>query len=88
MTSQIQIIKAAIISFTRIPLNGKDLDESAFNQSVLYLPLIGLIIGLIYATVYQIATIYLSELPAIVLALTAGILVTGALHEDGFADQH
>lgn len=49
-------------------------------------PVVGAAIGLMGGTVYLIAQKFLPFLPAALLAVTATILITGALHEDGLAD--
>ena len=53
----------------------------------MYFPLVGIIVGFVCALVYLIATITFSSPPlAALFALTAGVLLTGGLHEDGLAD--
>ena len=50
-------------------------------------PVAGLLVGLIGAAIYSIASgLGLAPGPSAILALAATILVTGALHEDGLAD--
>jgi adenosylcobinamide-GDP ribazoletransferase len=48
--------------------------------------LIGWLVGGISAVVFYLADLVCPQLTAVVLALITGILLTGALHEDGFAD--
>jgi adenosylcobinamide-GDP ribazoletransferase len=72
--------------FTRIPINkGFDIKEDDFSKGVIFLPFIGLLIGLLMAGVYCII-LYFGKFFAIVMALLFGSLITGALHIDGLAD--
>ena len=77
---------AAIISFTRLPLGSQQLAAEHFARALQYLPGAGLLIGLMTALVYWLANGLATPLLASFFALLAGILLTGALHEDGFAD--
>ncbi|MCL6472087.1 MAG: adenosylcobinamide-GDP ribazoletransferase [Firmicutes bacterium] len=61
---------------------GKDV----FVRSTKYFPLVGLIIGVIVATVYQIASYRLPDLVSSALAVLSLVVVTRALHLDGLAD--
>ena len=50
-------------------------------------PVAGLVVGLFGAAVYWLASrVHAPPLPASALAMTATILLTGAMHEDGLAD--
>jgi adenosylcobinamide-GDP ribazoletransferase len=50
-------------------------------------PLVGAGIGLVVGLVFLVASLLgLGSWPAALLGLAAGMLLTGALHEDGFAD--
>lgn len=49
-------------------------------------PLVGAGVGLAGGIVYWVAQSFLPFLPSALLALTATIVMTGALHEDGLAD--
>jgi adenosylcobinamide-GDP ribazoletransferase len=70
--------------FTRLPVKAVD---GSLNNAVRAFPLAGLVVGLIGALVYYVAIkIGLSALMAALLAVAATGIVTGALHEDGWAD--
>lgn len=70
--------------FTRLPVKALD---GSLSDSVRAFPLAGLVVGLIGALVYYLALeIGLSTLLAALLAVAATGIVTGALHEDGWAD--
>lgn len=70
--------------FTRLPTKPV---TGSLSDSVRAFPLAGLVVGLIGALVYYLAyQIGLSTLLAALLAVAATGIVTGALHEDGWAD--
>lgn len=72
---------------TRIPVNKElscDMDD--FRIGILYFPIIGFMVGGIqYIIYFLLQTIMASEI-AIVIAVIAGVLLTGALHVDGLGD--
>jgi adenosylcobinamide-GDP ribazoletransferase len=70
--------------FTRLPVK---MVEGSLSDAVRAFPLAGLVVGLIGALVYYLGIqIGLSTLLAALLAVAATGIVTGALHEDGWAD--
>lgn len=78
---------AALRFFTRLPIPawvGHNQDQ--LNHAARYFPLVGILVGLIAATVTLLAALVLPISIAVVLGMTASILATGAFHEDGFAD--
>lgn len=82
-----RIFLSAVMFFTSIPCPIQGTQPKAYlNQISRYFPLIGWIVGAIAAFVVWSGSM-LWPLPlAVVLSMTATVLVTGALHEDGFAD--
>ncbi len=88
MQRQLRIFFTALMFYTRIPCpSWVDHSEEYLNKSTIYFPLIGWIVGLVAATVYGLAFWLLkSEMVAILLSMVGTVLVTGAFHEDGFAD--
>src|SRR5690349_17817868 len=78
---------AALRFFTRLPVpqwvghSSEQLDHAAR-----YFSLIGIIVGIIGAATTYIASLVLPVSIAILLGMLATLLVTGAFHEDGFAD--
>jgi adenosylcobinamide-GDP ribazoletransferase len=69
---------------TRLPVRSAGGDLAAAGWAF---PLAGALVGAIAALVYWLAIrLGLSALIAAALAVAAGILVSGALHEDGLAD--
>lgn len=77
---------AAVISFTRFPIKCSSLTSLHFKQAHYFLPLIGVCIGLAVAAIYWLTGFIVKPDTAILIALISGILLTGAIHEDGFAD--
>ena len=55
-------------------------------RAIPWMPVVGALIGLTSGLVYWAAHVVLSPLISASLAITASILLTGALHEDGLAD--
>jgi adenosylcobinamide-GDP ribazoletransferase len=80
-----QLFLLALSFYTRLP-HPQSLDYRQLPQAVVYLPLLGWLVGGISAVVFYLADLVCPQLTAVVLALITGILLTGALHEDGFAD--
>lgn len=85
---EIKIFFAALTFFTRIPspLSSDMHSEDLLNRAAKYFSLMGWIVGGICAFVLWVGGLYLPHSISIVLSIIAGILVTGAFHEDGFAD--
>ena len=76
----------ALQFLTRIPLpNGQDYDAHSISRSVLFYPVVGLLIGLVLTVLAWILT----DSPTFVAAgvvLTVWVALTGALHLDGLGD--
>ncbi|WP_292555700.1 adenosylcobinamide-GDP ribazoletransferase [Methylobacter sp.] len=80
-----QLFLLALSFYTRLP-HLQTLDYKQLPQAVVYLPLVGWLVGGICGLVFYLADWLWPQTTAVILALIAGILLTGALHEDGFAD--
>lgn len=73
--------------YSRIPCpKWVDHSEDMLNKATRYFPLVGWIIGLIAGGSYFLFAQFLPQSIAIIFSMAAGILATGAFHEDGFAD--
>jgi len=82
-----QYLLAAIQFFTRIPLPLSVAHDSVtLNQALKYFPLIGWLVGSVCGLTYYLAIDTWPASVAVVLSIIVGVLLTGALHEDGFAD--
>ena len=82
-------LRAALRFLTRLPLRTARAggDGPPLGRGVRAFPIVGALIGLAAGLVYGLAGgLGLPEIVAAVLAVGAGALVTGALHEDGLAD--
>jgi adenosylcobinamide-GDP ribazoletransferase len=73
--------------YTRLPVPaGQEHSDLILNRSRKYFPLIGIIVGLISASAYCLASLVLPVSISVLLSMVCGIMATGAFHEDGFAD--
>ncbi|NOS74004.1 MAG: adenosylcobinamide-GDP ribazoletransferase [Methyloglobulus sp.] len=75
----------ALSFYTRLPV-PKNQDYDQLPQASIYLPLVGWVVGGLTGLCFYLATMLWAQSTAVILALIAGILLTGAFHEDGFAD--
>lgn len=87
MRKQLHIFLSAVMFYTRIPVpKNLPYSDEVLNRSTRYFPFIGWIVGGVGALVfYGLQFVFPPEL-AILLSMIATIFVTGAFHEDGFAD--
>lgn len=79
--------RTAVMFLTRIPV-GRSLPfgDELLQGSARYFPLVGLLVGLFGALVYGLAVLLFPPAIAVLLSMVATVLLTGAFHEDGFAD--
>lgn len=77
---------AGLMFLTRLPAPWAVHDDAGVARSAPYFPLIGAVIGVIGGGTYALASAVLPPGVAAGLALAAGLIATGALHEDGLAD--
>lgn len=76
----------ALQFLTILPFNIKErIEEEDFGRSLVYFPIVGLLLGLFLASVAHISA-SLSPLVRSVLILIAWIVITGGIHIDAFAD--
>jgi adenosylcobinamide-GDP ribazoletransferase len=84
---QVRLFFIALQFFTRLPIPGWVGFEAAWLQHASrYFPLVGVVVAAIAAGVYYAAALVLPAPVAAVLSTAASIYITGAFHEDGFAD--
>lgn len=77
----------ALRFFTRIPVPawvGHSAD--GLNASARYFPAVGIVVGLVAALVFTLATAIWPTPVAVLLSMAATVYLTGAFHEDGLAD--
>ncbi|MCY4406658.1 MAG: adenosylcobinamide-GDP ribazoletransferase [Rhodospirillaceae bacterium] len=82
-------LRTALLFLTRVPLKAArpEGESPPLGRALRAFPIVGALIGLFAGIVYAIAVgIGLPDIVAAVLAVGAGALATGALHEDGLAD--
>lgn len=77
-------LRAALAFSTRLPVGR--LDTADFAQAPAWFAVAGLAIGAVQAVVFWAAALLWPATIAALLAVVAGIVLTGALHEDGLAD--
>lgn len=87
LSHQFQLFLCAVQFLTRIPTPAlRNFQPDWISRSARYFPLVGLLVGGGCAVVFWSASLVWSGwLPAL-LAIAAGVLITGAFHEDGLAD--
>ncbi|MFY0253370.1 adenosylcobinamide-GDP ribazoletransferase [Chitinophaga sp. 30R24] len=87
MKKQWQLLLTAIMFYTRlrIPVNIP-YHPDMLNQASRFFPLVGWITGSIMITVIYILGSIAPPMISILLAMITGVWITGAFHEDGFAD--
>ncbi len=87
MKRELELFLTALLFYTRIPVRREmEYSRQMLNNSSRYFPLVGILIGALSAGVFLLF-LYSGSLPVAVLcSMVAGILLTGAFHEDGLAD--
>ena len=79
-------VRTATSLLTRIPVRDAPPDSPALSRSLPWFPVVGAIVGLAVAGVYATTRLALPPTVAAALGLVTGVVLTGALHEDGLAD--
>jgi len=87
MKREIRIFFTALMFFTRIPCpKWVDHSEEYLNKASKYFPVIGIIIGSVSAFIYWLFQLIFPAEIALILSMISSVIITGAFHEDGFAD--
>ena len=87
MRYQIELFFTALGFFTRIPVPGwVPWSPERLNHAARYFPLVGWTVGAAGALVLWATALVLPASIAVVLSMAATIRLTGAFHEDGWAD--
>ena len=85
--TELEALRAAVMFFTRIPLpSARPWDPESLQRAAAYFPLVGWIVGGVAAGTWWLAMLAWPPLIASGVSLAATLLLTGAFHEDGFAD--
>jgi adenosylcobinamide-GDP ribazoletransferase len=82
---QLQQFLLALTFYTRLP-GPQSQDYTKLPEATVYLPLVGWLIGSITALSFYLANLLWPQVIAAIMALIVGVFLTGAFHEDGFAD--
>jgi len=84
---QWQLLLLAISFFTRIPVNiSAQVSAKMLNEASRYFALVGLFIGAGSAFAFYLAAMIMPAALALLVAMATSVLLTGAFHEDGWAD--
>lgn len=84
---ELEYLLSGLAFYTRIPIPAwVPYSPEHLNKSRKYLALIGLVVGVIGALIYSLSAWVLPGPVSVLLSMIATVLVTGAFHEDGFAD--
>jgi len=87
MKRQALLLVVAIQFLTRLPMpNLEGFQTSWLSESARYFPLVGALVGVIGVGVWWLSSMVFPPAVAIGLMMSASLLLTGAFHEDGFAD--
>lgn len=87
LRTEARALRAAVMFFTRLPLpSSPDWDPADLQRSAAYFPLVGWLVGAVAALAWWLAARVWPPAVASGVSLAATLLLTGALHEDGWAD--
>ncbi len=87
MRREVQLFLTALMFFTRIPGPAHfEYRPELSGPAAKYLPVIGMLVGVITGSVFWMLHWVFPKDIAVLLSMIAGLLLTGAFHEDGFAD--
>ncbi|WP_086596826.1 adenosylcobinamide-GDP ribazoletransferase [Hymenobacter crusticola] len=84
----LRLLLLAVQFYTRLPVpRWVGYSDELLNKSTIYFPLVGWLVGGVAAGVWLGANVVFRNADvALLLSMVASILLTGAFHEDGFAD--
>ena len=87
LKQELNLFYLALSFFTRIPVpKTLDYSDELLNRASRYFSLVGAVLAVLLTLVYLVATQFFSPAVAVLLVMLASLLLTGAFHEDGFAD--
>ena len=80
-------VGTAVMFLTRLPVGRYcSPDPGVLSLAARWFPLVGLLVGALLAAVWATLQAFAPSSIAVLATLVAGVLVTGAFHEDGLAD--
>jgi adenosylcobinamide-GDP ribazoletransferase len=84
---QLGLFLTATQFLTRVPVpSAGDFEARQLSESLRYFPFVGGLVGLAAVAVWWLSSLWLPRAVSVGLMLGASLLITGAFHEDGFAD--
>ncbi len=87
MARELRLFFTALAFFTRIPCTrwaGNSEDD--LNHAARYFSLVGVVVGLVAAAIFQLADLVFPQDLAVIASMIATLWLTGAFHEDGLSD--
>lgn len=77
----------ALAFFSRIPVPAwVDFSPDKLSRACRYYALVGFVIGLLTSVVFSLAHLFFSVPVSVLISMFFSVYLTGAFHEDGFAD--
>lgn len=87
LAEELHTFQTAVMYFTRLPpLSSASFSEARLARCVVHLPLVGWLVGATAVLVFLAARTFLPLSVALLLSMAATAWLTGAFHEDGWAD--
>ena len=84
---QCRLFFIALQFFTRLPIpRWVGFEPDWLAHAARFFPLVGIVVATLTSALYALSALLWPTPVAVLLATMAGIYLTGALHEDGFAD--
>ena len=84
---QLRLFFIALQFFTRLPIpRWVGFEPNWLHHAARYFPAVGIVVGAVTAVVYALSIWIWPQSVAVLISTIAGIYLTGAFHEDGFAD--
>ncbi len=87
LRQELRTLAGALAFFTRLPLPASlELGAPDLQRAITYFPLCGAVVGAVSGIVWWLAALVWPPAIATGFAIVASVILTGALHEDGWAD--
>ncbi len=87
LRNELRTLAGAVLFFTRLPLPARlGVEAADLRRAITYFPLCGALVGGLAALDWWLAALAFPAAVATGLAVVVGVVLTGAMHEDGWAD--
>lgn len=84
---EFEIFCMALSFYSRIPVPAfAQYNQDCIDESTKYLPVVGWIVGAMSAFSYFVFSLIFNNNVALLLSMITSVILTGAMHEDGFGD--